>query len=42
VLASGEHTFAEMQVVAEIQLDAPSVLEYLLSPVTKLGHEAGR
>ena len=31
-----------MQVMAEIHLGTRSVLEYLLSPVTKAFHEAGR
>jgi HlyD family secretion protein len=31
-----------MQVNAEIQLGTRSVLEYLLSPVQKVAHEAGR
>lgn len=33
---------AGMQVMAEIHLGERSVLEYLLSPVTKVAHEAGR
>lgn len=31
-----------MQVAAEIHLGTRTVLEYLLSPVTKAFHEAGR
>ena len=31
-----------MQVIAEIHLGERSVLEYLLSPVQKAFHEAGR
>ena len=31
-----------MQVSAEIQLGTRSVIEYLLSPVQKIAHEAGR
>jgi len=31
-----------MQVVAEINLGRRTVLEYLLSPVQKVSHEAGR
>ena len=31
-----------MQVVAEIKLGERTVLEYLLSPVRKAWHEAGR
>jgi HlyD family secretion protein len=33
---------AGMQVVAEIHLGSRTVLEYLLSPVRKAFHEAGR
>ena len=31
-----------MQVNAEINLGSRSVLEYLLSPIQKVSHEAGR
>jgi HlyD family secretion protein len=44
-LASDGHQYAlapGMQVIAEIHLGRRSVMEYLLSPVQKAFHEAGR
>ena len=49
IAAPGRHTrrqtradFPIMQVAAEINLGTRSVLEYMLSPVQKAWHEAGR
>lgn len=36
------HRIPSMQINAEIHLGTRTVLEYLLSPVQKIAHEAGR